>query len=187
MKTSTMPFLLTLLLLLNVRSNAFIKGIPCGKMSIYRSYSPSRYEQETTAWIMVKRRRSIGGNLRSIQEASVLWESYNVALERNPLLVKSLTAGVILGLADFTGQAVENLQSEGDNKGIDFARAARFSIFGLVLQGKESPVTITFADCSCFLSLYRSALEPFLLSSARRSDSADTRALLRNQHTESIH
>ena len=98
---------------------------------------------------MVKRKRSIGGNLRAIQEAAALWESYNVALERNPLLVKSLTAGVILGLADFAGQALENVQSEGNNRAIDFARAARFSVFGLVLQGKQSTITITFADCSC--------------------------------------
>ena len=61
------------------------------------------------------------------------WASYNEALDANPLLVKSVTAGVILGAADLTGQALEGLQREED-KPIDVARAVRFAVFGLILQ-----------------------------------------------------
>lgn len=61
------------------------------------------------------------------------WNAYNGALEANPLLVKSVTAGIILGAADLTGQAFENSQSDGA-KAIEVARVARFAFFGLVLQ-----------------------------------------------------
>lgn len=61
------------------------------------------------------------------------WDSYNQALESSPLLVKSVTAGTILGAADLVGQLVEKQDSDED-KDIDLARAARFAIFGLVLQ-----------------------------------------------------
>lgn len=62
------------------------------------------------------------------------WTSYNEALEANPLLVKSVTAGVILGAADLTGQTLERIQKDDSDKAIDIARVARFAIFGLVLQ-----------------------------------------------------
>jgi hypothetical protein len=85
----------------------------------------------------------------AIDQVSALWDSYSAALESNPLVVKSITAGVILGAADFTGQALENRQrnqssddggddSKNNDKAIDFGRAARFAIFGLVLQGKRT-------------------------------------------------
>jgi peroxisomal membrane protein 2 len=62
------------------------------------------------------------------------WAAYNEALEANPLLIKSLTAGVILGAADFTGQQFEAATSPEEAKELDFARVARFAFFGLVLQ-----------------------------------------------------
>jgi peroxisomal membrane protein 2 len=69
------------------------------------------------------------------------WDAYNHALEMHPLVVKSVTASIILGLGDFAGQAVQSLQSDtatttsaATAKGIDYGRAARFAIFGLVLQ-----------------------------------------------------
>ena len=66
------------------------------------------------------------------------WDSYNAALATNPLAVKSVTASVILGAADLSGQALEASKEEKDDndeaKSIDWARAARFSVFGLVLQ-----------------------------------------------------
>ena len=63
------------------------------------------------------------------------WQAYNDALNTSPLLVKSVTAGVILGAADLTGQAVQDAQREGDETtDIDVARAVRFAFFGLVLQ-----------------------------------------------------
>lgn len=61
------------------------------------------------------------------------WDAYNSALESDPLLVKSVTAGFILGCADFAGQFFEKSQGKSDD-GIDFARAFRFAVFGLVLQ-----------------------------------------------------
>merc|ERR1711966_399662 len=75
-----------------------------------------------------------------------VWSSYLTALEADPLLVKSVTAGVILGAADLTGQAIQqaitidtdNSSESGDesaSNGVDFARFARFAFFGLVLQG----------------------------------------------------
>ena len=61
------------------------------------------------------------------------WTSYNQALESDPLLTKSVTAGVILGAADLAGQAIENSKSEED-KDIDIARFVRFAFFGFILQ-----------------------------------------------------
>lgn len=52
------------------------------------------------------------------------WSAYNDALESNPLLVKSVTASVILGAADLAGQKLEGNKSE-----IDLARTVRFAFF----------------------------------------------------------
>merc|ERR1712113_277008 len=46
---------------------------------------------------------------------------------------KSVTASVILGAADYTGQKLEIVNNE-EKKEIDVSRVARFAIFGLVLQ-----------------------------------------------------
>jgi peroxisomal membrane protein 2 len=74
------------------------------------------------------------------------WDAYNEALVSNPLPVKSVTAGIILGAADLAGQTFEALQAtssssaatqQGESskgRAIDWARAARFAVFGLVLQ-----------------------------------------------------
>lgn len=62
--------------------------------------------------------------------AQEAWTAYNDALQTNPLLVKSVTAGVILGAADLAGQAFE----QKENKDVDIARTLRFAFFGLVLQ-----------------------------------------------------
>ena len=77
-----------------------------------------------------------GGVVESLTGA---WSSYNDALEANPLLVKSVTASVILGAADFTGQFIEKANKgeeaeAGSDEGVDIARVARFAFFGLVLQ-----------------------------------------------------
>ena len=57
---------------------------------------------------------------------------------------RSITAGVILGAADFVGQALENNGAkESDvngqfldevDSGVDIARVARFAFFGFILQ-----------------------------------------------------
>jgi hypothetical protein len=61
------------------------------------------------------------------------WASYNEALGANPLLVKSVTAGVILGAADLAGQKIQSSAS-GQDKPIDVGRFARFAFFGFILQ-----------------------------------------------------
>jgi hypothetical protein len=80
--------------------------------------------------------------VETIQE---LWTSYNNALETNPLLVKSITAGVILGAADFAGQTLQNSSLE-EKKDIDLGRIARFAIFGLVLQAPWNHFYYQFLD-----------------------------------------
>lgn len=62
------------------------------------------------------------------------WDAYNSALEKDPLIVKSVTAGIILGAADLAGQAFERQQSKNNDSEINWARVSRFAIFGLVLQ-----------------------------------------------------
>jgi peroxisomal membrane protein 2 len=85
------------------------------------------------------------------------WDAYNEALASNPLPVKSFTAGIILGAADLAGQTLETLQStspsvgsqqrgSGRSKTIDWARAARFAVFGLVLQAPWNHFYYQFLD-----------------------------------------
>jgi hypothetical protein len=60
------------------------------------------------------------------------WDSYNRALESDPLVIKSLTASIILGAADLVGQSITP-SGEG-KRSTDWARTLRFAIFGFVLQ-----------------------------------------------------
>ena len=98
--------------------------------------------------------------------AQEAWTAYNDALQTNPLLVKSLTAGVILGAADLAGQALEDYNS-GDKTEIDFARTARFAFFGLVLQVRSflhMPLFWTKLDQKWWISvsmLPRTSLKAF--------------------------
>ena len=84
-------------------------------------------------------------HLAGFEEA---WSSYLSALESDPLLVKSVTAGVILGAADLSGQAIQqalaakaaggggddDVASSSPPPGVDVARFARFAFFGFILQ-----------------------------------------------------
>jgi peroxisomal membrane protein 2 len=75
------------------------------------------------------------------------WDAYNNALVQDPLITKSVTASVILGAADFTGQIVENRsKSDQDDAPIDLARVARFALFGLVLQAPWNHYYYLFLD-----------------------------------------
>lgn len=76
------------------------------------------------------------------------WAAYNTALESDPLLVKSVTASVILGSADLVGQSFEKSREEkiSDEVGIDWFRVARFAIFGLVLQAPWNHFYYLFLD-----------------------------------------
>ena len=94
-----------------------------------------------------------------------LWSSYLSALETDPLLVKSITAGVILGAADLSGQAIQqslltskttttttddstnnSLTSEKSDGGVDIARFARFAFFGFILQAPWNHFYYQFLD-----------------------------------------
>lgn len=61
----------------------------------------------------------------------VSWDSYVQHLEKRPLLVKSITATLILGSADLCGQGVEHIRGTSVVPGVDWLRAARFGAFGL--------------------------------------------------------
>uniref|UniRef100_A0A7S4EG90 Peroxisomal membrane protein MPV17 n=1 Tax=Pseudo-nitzschia australis TaxID=44445 RepID=A0A7S4EG90_9STRA len=78
------------------------------------------------------------------------WTAYNDALETSPLLVKSVTAGVILGAADLAGQAFEGAQSDDESSsndtGIDVARTVRFAFFGFILQAPWNHFYYTLLD-----------------------------------------
>ena len=74
------------------------------------------------------------------------WDAYNMALETDPLITKSVTAGVILGAADLTGQLLENSLANDDEKDIDIARVARFAVFGLILQAPWNHFYYLFLD-----------------------------------------
>ena len=64
-----------------------------------------------------------------------LWNSYLGALDADPLLVKSVTAGVILGAADLAGQSIQRATSEeAEGDGLDIGRFLRFAFFGFILQ-----------------------------------------------------
>jgi len=54
-------------------------------------------------------------------------------LEHAPLVTKAVTAGVIIGAGDSAAQLLESRKSE--NSSFDWLRAARWAVFGLVLQG----------------------------------------------------
>lgn len=63
-----------------------------------------------------------------------LTDTYNSLLISSPLITKSITAGVILGFADLTGQKLENADVAITDKSLDFNRILRFVVLGLALQ-----------------------------------------------------
>jgi peroxisomal membrane protein 2 len=81
-----------------------------------------------------------------VQEA---WTAYNDALQSDPLVVKSVTACVILGFADLAGQALQAKLQDGNGQEaapVDIARTARFAFFGLVLQAPWNHFYYQFLD-----------------------------------------
>lgn len=65
------------------------------------------------------------------------WEAYYAALLKYPLLVKSLTAFILLGFADVIAQSIERIRNSYKDDGNDeiiplnIYRVARFGFFGL--------------------------------------------------------
>lgn len=89
----------------------------------------------TTTTTSARRHLASSSRLMMAVDPGQAWQAYNDALNTSPLLVKSVTAGVILGAADLAGQAVQDAQREGDETtDIDIARTVRFAFFGLALQ-----------------------------------------------------
>ena len=75
------------------------------------------------------------------------WDSYNQALTDEPLLTKSVTAAVILGAADLSGQTLEKrLNPNDEENSIDVLRVARFAFFGLSLQAPWNHFYYMFLD-----------------------------------------
>lgn len=61
-----------------------------------------------------------------------IWSSYLDLLSAAPLQTKAVTAGVIIGAGDTAAQLIERVTAKKD---FDVARALRWAVFGLVLQG----------------------------------------------------
>lgn len=105
------------------------------------AFTPTSFQSPIrSSGSIIQRERDHSSKLHmdvAISESVVnAWESYNVALTEQPLLTKSITASVILGAADLSGQALERQMKgdEGEDAGVDFARVLRFAAFGLLLQ-----------------------------------------------------
>jgi hypothetical protein len=79
-----------------------------------------------------------------------IWISYTSVLQKRPLIVKCITASIILGLGDLVGQATENANAVIP-RAIDWTRAFRFAFFGLVFQAPF---------CHCYFSILDKALPP---------------------------
>lgn len=96
-----------------------------------------------------------------------LWPSYQQALAAQPLLTKSITAGILIPIGDTMAQIIEQSRiqqttnAEIDDDGLqniqegditekkillDFARIARFAIFGLTLQAPWNHYYFQFVD-----------------------------------------
>lgn len=63
---------------------------------------------------------------------SHMWKVYFSALQRRPLLVKSITALFLMALADFLAQLVQHLRGIPDPAWVDLLRISRFGVFGLL-------------------------------------------------------
>lgn len=61
-----------------------------------------------------------------------LWFAYYSALEQWPLVVKSITAFLLMMLADFFAQMVELMRGIPRESCVDLLRMSRFGVFGLL-------------------------------------------------------
>ena len=95
---------------------------------LHADYASATVEDDHAAEVI-----SNASDERSFQRSiSNTWENYYSLLEQKPLLVKSVTAFFILGMADMCAQGIENLRGTSSFHGaVDWPRAARFGAFGL--------------------------------------------------------
>lgn len=112
--------------------NAFVSPHPISQKTTFTNPQLPESAQSLTS------RPKTSLNVAGLEEA---WSSYLTALEADPLLVKSITAGVILGAADLSGQAIQQAMANADDSvsdssssGVDIARFVRFAFFGFILQ-----------------------------------------------------
>jgi hypothetical protein len=61
---------------------------------------------------------------------SRVWAVYFEALQRRPLLVKSITAFILMGCSDLLAQGIEHMRGIGSP--LDWMRVSRFAAFGLI-------------------------------------------------------
>jgi len=134
------------LFLLISSCNAFISPSIQRTMSTSRSNNPQQiipgitYTEQQSLLITI--RTTSSSSLNMIAGIEDAWSSYLTALESDPLLVKSITAGIILGAADLSGQAIQSTLAANDESGtaeqssdgVDIARFLRFAFFGFILQ-----------------------------------------------------
>jgi hypothetical protein len=119
-----------LLLLLSSRSRSTVstsrhQHFPFSTKTATPCFNPSSFSSSPSSALNV-------AATETLQDA---WTAYNNALEVQPLLVKSVSAGIILGAADLSGQAIEDIKGgRSVGQDIDLARTVRFAFFGLVLQ-----------------------------------------------------
>lgn len=71
------------------------------------------------------------GDENGLTHKRSLWTRYCELLEHDPVLVKSLTAFVIVGSGDLGAQGMENLRGTNHTVGLDWLRVARFGAIGL--------------------------------------------------------
>jgi len=108
--------------------------------SAFQSLSPPKATSVVATFVVAtttttNARYPTSSSLSMVVDPMQAWEAYNGALATSPLLVKSVTACVILGAADLAGQAVQDSLRSGDERTkLDIARTVRFAFFGLVLQ-----------------------------------------------------
>ena len=116
-------------LLHNLSANAFVTP----QLSSRSAKRPSSYPNHG---ITQQQYKNTNLGLTGLESEGIqdLWNSYLTALDANPLLVKSVTAGVILGAADLAGQSIQRSMSDATDEGVDIARFLRFAFFGFILQ-----------------------------------------------------
>ena len=134
--------------------NAFTTTISPRTTTTRRSPAISTIAQQ-------QRQQQSNSQLSMIEGIQEAWTAYNAALEADPLIVKSVTASVILGAADLAGQSIEKARKadeadasgvasvsddDTDDAGIDIARTVRFAFFGLVLQAPWNHFYYLFLD-----------------------------------------
>merc|ERR1719287_348520 len=96
-------------------ANAFVSPQAIGQRTLVTSNNNNPHPHllpVNSQFTTVPQHSKTSLNLAGFEEA---WSSYLTALEADPLLVKSITAGVILGAADLSGQAIQQAIASNDD------------------------------------------------------------------------